>query len=317
MSFETFPSILLVHKRPEIFAVKEVIACEKLHGSCFRVHFPLGLTGIDQIQYGSRETESTDPAFPLGGAVRWFKSRPDLLTNMSDVLHSYNFTDVTIFGEAFGPGVNAKGVKYSNGQDTLFRAFAIMVGTSFITYDTFIEVVDKMGLPRVPEVWRGPPSQEAFDALLEKPSVTAKAEGVDDPNNLAEGVVLQSNPLFRTSWGEWLFAKHKAKNFKEVAEGPKEKLRADTSAIDAFVMTFVTKGRVTNAVGRLQDRGTSLKNDMSDMRVLLAEVLADLKKECASEMEAALDGKPEKLLSGALSKVLGPIYRDMTGGSNG
>lgn len=313
MPFETFPSILLVHKRPEIFAVKEVIACEKLHGSCFRVHFPLGMASIDQIQYGSRETESTDPAFPLGGAVRWFKSRPDLLTKMSDVLHSYNFTDVTVFGEAFGPGVNAKGVKYSNGQDTLFRAFAIMVGSSFITYDTFVEVVAKMGLPRVPEVWRGPPSQEAFDALLEKPSVTAQAEGVDDPNNLAEGVVLQSNPLFRTSWGEWLFAKHKAKNFKEVAEGPKEKLRADTSAVDAFVSIYVTKGRIINAVGRLQDRGTSLKNDMSDMRTILTEVLADLKKECSSELDEVLKKGSEKALSGAVSKAVGPLYREILG----
>jgi hypothetical protein len=35
--FPKYPEIVLLPRRPEIFAVKEVIATEKLHGSNFRM----------------------------------------------------------------------------------------------------------------------------------------------------------------------------------------------------------------------------------------------------------------------------------------
>ena len=79
---------------------------------------------------------------------------------------------------------------------------------------------------------------------------------------------------------------------------------------DVFVATYVTEGRVTNAVGRLNDRGAALKGNMTDMPVLIAEIIADLHKECAAELVAS--GAPEKSLQGAVSKVVGPIYRQMT-----
>lgn len=311
MNFPKYPEIALLKRRPEIMAVKEVIATEKLHGSNFRVGFPLAMTSLNDVVYGSRETEHTDPSFPLNNAIQWFRSRPDLLTAMWEVLKSYGFSDVTVFGEAFGPGIKAKGIKYSNGQEILFRAFDIMVGENFVTYDLFCEIVEKMGIPRVPEIWRGAPSVEAFDALLETQSVTAQQEGVVDDKNIAEGVVIRSNPLFKTSLGEWLIVKHKGSKFSEVAHAPSIPKERGVSPADTFAATYVTEGRVKNAVGRLQDRGVSLTNTMGDMLTLLKEVVADLVKECSPEMaEAGLDAKA---ITGATSRVLGPIYRGMLG----
>jgi hypothetical protein len=123
----SFPEISLVKRRPEIFAVKEVVAYEKLHGSQFRLFFPIGMTSIEEIQYGSHEVVyASGNDFPLGVAINWFKKRPELLTAMMDTIKAYGFSDVTVFGEAYGPGIKAKGVKYSLGQDMLFRAFAVM-----------------------------------------------------------------------------------------------------------------------------------------------------------------------------------------------
>jgi Rnl2 family RNA ligase len=313
MPIPKYPEVALLDKRPEIFSVKEVVATEKLHGSNFRIHFPLGMASLADVRYGSRDVEDTDPLFPLRKAKEWFESRPDLLTTMWEVIKSYGFSDCTIFGEAYGPGIKAKGVKYATDDDKniRFRAFDIMVGEreSFVTYDLFIEIADKMSLPRVHEVWRGEPTKATFDALLEQPSHEGKLSGIDDPNNHAEGVVIRSNPLLRNVFGEWLIVKHKAGKFAEKAEAPTIKLPREATPGDAFVATYVTEGRVTNAIGRLADRGTPLKGDMTDMPALLAEIIADLHKECEVEWKAT--GMPDGTLKGSVSKVLGPLYRQM------
>lgn len=174
-TFPMFPSIVLLDRRPEIFAVKEVVAHEKLHGSNFRVHFPLGMTKLEEVRYGSRETEyGVDDSFSLGNVVNWWKAHETLLGKLFEAIRSYGFSDATLFGEAFGPGVKAKGVKYSNGTELLFRGFNLMVVENFVPTEMFYEIADKAGLPIAPEVYRGPPSMEVFNNLLEQPSTVAK-----------------------------------------------------------------------------------------------------------------------------------------------
>jgi hypothetical protein len=309
MPIPKYPEIAILGKRPEIFAVKEVVATEKLHGSNFRIHFPLGMESIADVGFGSRDTEHTEPAFPLGNAKRYFTSRPELLTRMWEVIKSYGFTDATIFGEAYGPGTKAD-IKYSQGSEILFRAFDIMVGEkeNFVTYDLFCEVTDKMGLPRAHEVWRGDPTQAAFDALLGKPSVEAWKNGMPNPAP-AEGVVIRSNPLLRNVFGDWLIAKHKWGKYAERTPEKAPKVPRGATPADEYAATFVTEGRISNAVGRLSDRGTPIKGDMTDMPMLLTEMLADLRKECLDEWKAT--GMPDSDMKGAVSKVLAPIYRRM------
>lgn len=309
-SFPRYPSIVLLDKRPEIFAVKKVVVTEKIHGSNFRVHFPLGMSSLADVKYGSHETEYAPGVdFQLGKAVQWFGARQDLLGCMWEVIKSYGFPDATVFGEAHGPGIKAKGVRYSNGQEMLFRAFDIMVGQNFVTHDLFVEITDKMLLPRVHVVWAGEPSMETFDHLLEKPSITAALNGVDDDKNLAEGIVIRSNPLLRNVFGEWLIAKHKAKKFAEKAEAPVEKKPREATPADLFAATFVTEGRARNAVGRIRDRGQVIADDMTDMPMLIAEIVADLHKECEDEWKVL--GLPESFVRNAVSKVLAPIYRKL------
>ena len=95
MPFPKYPEIALLYKRPEIFAVKETIATEKLHGSTFRVHFPLGMSSMADVRFGSHDVEDTEPTFPLGKAKQWFQSRPELLTTRREVIKSYGFSEVT------------------------------------------------------------------------------------------------------------------------------------------------------------------------------------------------------------------------------
>jgi len=305
-NFPKYPSILNLPKIPEIFAVKEVVCTEKLYGSSFRLLFPCGITSTKEIRYGSHETEyGVDETFSLNKAVLWFQNRIELLNKMIEVIKSYGFSDVTVFGEVYGPGIKAKGIKYSNGQEMLFRTFGIMVEENFLTYNLFIEVADKMGLPRVHDVWRGEPTQENFDALLEQPSTEGLLNGIE---NTAEGIVIQTNPLFRNVFGEWLIAKYKCKKFSEKIQAPEIKDKKGIGPSDIFASTFVTHGRLSNVLGHLTDRGIILTNTMKDMPIILKEMLFDLHKECQEEWdELKID---EKTISSSISRVLGPLYRE-------
>jgi hypothetical protein len=165
-----------------------------------------------------------------------------------------------------------------------------------------------MKLPRVHEVWRGEPTKANFDALLEKPSTEGLLNGFGE-DNIAEGVVIQSTPLFRDVFGDWLICKHKSAKFAEKATAPKEKVERGPSPVDDFVAMYVTEGRVINAIGRLTDRGTALTGTMKDMPLILTTVIADLAKDCQREWtELSLN---EQSIKGNVSRVLGPLYRDM------
>jgi Rnl2 family RNA ligase len=307
---EKYPSIVELSKCPGIFHVKQVVATEKLHGSNFRLYFPLGIKSIEEIEYGTRDVEyGKCEKFPLGSMLLKFKAQRDLLARMIEVLMvSYGLSEVTVFGEAYGPGVKSKGVRYSNGQEPLFRSFDIMVAQNFVTYDLFCEICDKMGIPRVHEVWRGEPTQANFDALLEKPSTEGLLNGFG-ADNIAEGVVLRSNPLFRDVFGEWLICKHKCAKFAEVAQAAVERIPRGPTAADDFAARYVTEGRVTNAIGRLHDSAVELTSTMRDMPTLLGAVCADLAKDFPDDMTEL--GITEQSLKGNVSRILGPMYRGM------
>ena len=309
-SFKKYPEIVRLDKRPEILSVRQVVATEKIHGTNFRVFFPAGMKSIAEVRFGGRNEEFEGDGFYGGRPVRWFKDQPELLQRMSDVLAAHGLNDVTLFGEAFGAGIQ-KGVRYVSGDEVIFRAFDVMVGENFVTYDLFTALCDEMKLPRVPEIWRGEPSLAAFDALLEQNSAEAVKNGVALERNIAEGVIIRSTPLLRDVFGQWLIIKHKSEKFAEVSSAARPAAPNGASG-QAFAETFVVEGRIVNALGRLRDRGVAVEDDMADMRVLVPEIVADLLKECSSEWQTAMnDGATDKQIRGAVTKTLGIVYRRM------
>jgi Rnl2 family RNA ligase len=312
-TFHKYPELVTLDKRPEILSVKQVVATEKLHGSNFRVLFPAGMTSIDEIRFGGRNEVFApgDDGFYGGKAVRWFRSRPELMTRLLEVFASYGFSDVIVYGEICGAGIQ-KGVRYAPGDEALFRAFDLRVGECFVTYDLFTAICDAAGLPRVAEIWRGEPSLAAFDALLEKVSEEGRRNGVAGEGNLAEGVVIRSNPLLRDVFGSLLVIKHKSTGFTEQVKRP---ARAPGDAgvqaeVEAFTSAFVTRGRILNALGRLRDAGAKLADGMEDMPRLAPAVVADLHKEEEPAWRALVAaGADEKQLRGAVTRAVGAVYR--------
>jgi Rnl2 family RNA ligase len=312
-AFPKYPELVLLNKRPEILAVKEVIATEKLHGTNFRVFFPAEMTSIADVQFGGRNEEfGTDDGgkFYSGRPVQWFKSQPELLEKMWSIFKERGYSDVVVYGEVCGAGIQ-KGVRYVTDREILFRAFDVRIGENFVTHNLFVEICDAVGLPRVPEVWRGEPSLAAFDALLEQPSLEGQRNGVSDERNLMEGVVIRSNPLLRNVLGEWLIIKHKSEKFAEVAKAS-DKQRADLTPVEIFARTYVVRGHIINSLGRLRDAGAPLVNGMEDMPRLVPAMMADLHKECVEELQVLVtQGFSEKQIRSAVSKMLAVVYRRM------
>ncbi len=313
-TFCKYPELVTLERRPEILSVKQVVATEKLHGSNFRVLFPAAMTSPDQIRFGARNEVFApgDPGFYGGKAVRWFTSRPELLRRLMEVFASHGFGDVVVFGEICGAGIQ-KGVRYAATDEALFRAFDIMVGENFVTYDLFVTLCEAAGLPRVPEIWRGEPSLAAFDALLEKPSTEGLRNGVAAADNVSEGVVIRSNPLLRDVFGSWLVIKHKSESFLEVARRRPDKdgaAAATKGPLDDFTATYVVRGRLVNAVGRLRDSGAALSLAMEDVPVLARAVVDDLHKEQEPAWQALVElGVADKQIRAAVTRAVATVYK--------
>ena len=315
--FHKYPELVTLDKRPEMLAVRQAVATEKLHGSNFRVYFPEGITSPDQLRFGSRNDvfAEGDGGFYGGRPVRWFRENAAIVSKLIETFAAYAFSGgVVVYGEVCGTSVQ-KGIRYATDGDVIFRAFDVRVAGNFVTYDLFVELCEKTGLPRVPEIWRGEPSQEAFDALLEKPSTEASRNGIaNDLTMVSEGVVIRSNPLLRDVFGDWLIIKHKSKKYREATPRTERKSTdlAETAPLDDFTATYVVRGRVINALGRLRDAGVTLQGTMQDMPKLSDAIVLDLHKECEAEWTALeVKGFGDKQIRNAVTRRLAAVYRDL------
>jgi hypothetical protein len=314
-AFLKYPELVEWNRRPEILAVKQVIATEKLHGTHFRLFFPAQTASIAEVQFGARnevfKSEKQARKFYNGDPVDAFKRQPELLQRMVDFFRERGYPDVMVYGEICGTNIQ-KGVRYTPGEAMIFRAFDLRLGDNLVTHDLFVEMCEATELPYVPEVWRGGPSLEAFDALLEKPSVEGQRNGITDADNRIEGVVIRSNPLLRTADQQWLIIKHKSEQFAEVAHQHIRRDTRDLSPIETFARTYVLRGRILNAIGRLKDAGIPVHNSMADMPQLVEALVADLHKECDPQWEALREqGFSQQQIQSGVSKTLATVYRRM------
>ncbi len=315
-AFLKYPELPTLDRLPEILSVRQVVAPEKLHGSNFRAFFPAGMASPDEVRFGGRNEifAPGSDGFYGGRPVRWFRERPEIVARLAEAFAARDLGDVVLYGEVCGASVQ-KGVRYVEGGEVFFRAFDLRASGNFVTYDLFAEICDGAGLPRVPEIWRGEPSREALDALLERPSDEAVRNGVADATDLAEGVVVRSNPLLRDTYGTWLVIKHKAQKFREAQPRAAREAGPDKGPVDEFVATYVVRGRVINAIGRLRDGGAALTATMQDMPLLSAAVVADLHKECGPELRALeAGGHDERAIRNGVSRALAGVYRVLIAG---
>ncbi len=318
--FHKYPSIGKLKDRKKILTVAEVIATEKLHGANFRLRFIRGIGLVIEVEYGSRDIEfgradsELSGKFYDGKPVAWFTERPWILAALIEAFARRGLHDVIVFGEVCGTSIQ-NGVLYLPRHEVMFRAFDIQVGNDFLSYDDFVAICDEVGLPRVPEIYRGKPSKEIFDGLLEKPSAQAMINGIADGCNISEGVVIRSNPLEKDHRGAHMVIKHKSIKFDECVRQGIEQDRVRLGPTVAFARSVVTIGRMLNVRGHLRDVSTPFTGEMKDMQWIGPSMLADIHKECQDDWdqlvgEGFLNKEVEKAVKAQASDVYASLLAE-------
>jgi hypothetical protein len=239
---KTYPKIKTLFKRGEdkkvinelqvtdFDNVKNIIVLEKIDGTNAQIVLSINYETLKvNIQFCSRETEikEKDVMFiantcckrlKLDKIAEWYYNNFALDTTTGIVKEQA--TEVRLFGEVYGAGIN-KGGKYSNEHQ--FRLFDIQVGNSFMNWSDARQIADKLEIKTAPIVYKGQIdcmlSYEFLKYILEdlfKTNIDEQGTG-----GLAEGLVIRSEPLLLNRFGERVIAKIKRSDF--VYEVKKEK----------------------------------------------------------------------------------------------
>lgn len=167
----------------------EWIWTEKVDGTNIRVHWD-----GHKVTFGGRTDRAQIPAKLLDVLTVLF---PEELFEQS-----FNDTEVTLYGEGFGAGIQSGGVYR---PDQGFALFDVLVGRFWLKRDAVEDVASKMGLEIVPVALRG----SIHEAIAEvKMGVTSHWNGVG-----AEGLVGVAPEGLLSRSGERIMVKIKHRDF--------------------------------------------------------------------------------------------------------
>src|SRR5579875_3726333 len=176
--FRTYTDIENVKAFPNVLQEgEEVIFTEKLHGSCLvaglldgqRVVSSKGIAGHGLVL---RESATN---------VYWRAALQEgVFDKLAAFLSDTGQTQAMLFGEVLG--VQDLTYGFVGGQIG-FRAFDLYTAQGFADYDDFVAFCERYGLPRVPEIYRGPFSKTVMQHHTDGGSTIAA--------HLREGVIIR------------------------------------------------------------------------------------------------------------------------------
>jgi Rnl2 family RNA ligase len=311
--FYKYPHIDGMHKVPEIFACEEIIATEKVHGTNFGVMVPAEATGGVPVLFGSRNNAvGLGSGFYGDKPIRLFlershvdgRSKADMVWLAAK--ECFPGADVILYGEVFGSGIQS-GVQYVTGDRVEFVAFDVCVGGRMVDYDEFRVFCERAGIETAPVLYRGKPSIEAINGLLERNSIVGARNGVTLEKNISEGVVIRPTKMRKNHHDQWVLAKHKSVGFAESSQGKRGPVvpRLPNPAL-AIADEYVTRGRLLNALDKAKETGRTIANSMSDMQVLPGIVIEDVLLDMPATQVICVD---EKSLRSAITRQTAIVYK--------
>lgn len=176
-------------KRPEsLEAIKmvdvgqDVVLTEKLHGTNIAVAIGEGLEEGESAfvcsrGYALKESETN---------VYWRAVKEnDLIEKIKSLVSTFDLPNggqnISLHGEVIG----VQDLKYGfSGGKVGFQAFDIAINGHFAPYDTFVKMCDHVGIPRVPELYRGPYDYDKLNAA-------AHGQSTVEPTHIREGGVMR------------------------------------------------------------------------------------------------------------------------------
>lgn len=184
---------------PEIIQEREqVVFTEKIHGSNCRVGLVRGEDGEWELAAGSKNVQRKEE-HEGKKSIYWKPFENDglepLLRHIKDFYKAQ--TNVIIFGEIFGSGIQDMTYGHINGEVS-FRVFDILIDDQYLNEDPFFRLTHEFFVEKVPILYRGPFSVEKMKEF------TDGHTEVCDPKNAGkfkgrEGIVIK--PVIERGWG--------------------------------------------------------------------------------------------------------------------
>lgn len=292
--FTQYPHIENIDEIPQVFDLPEVIVTEKIHGSGMRIGVIDG-----RLRIGGRKLEFMDirPDTREGLCfIQWV-----LATGLDKkVVEAFAGHDVILFGEWHGSGTPKKnwpqvqkGINYIKGND--FRVFDAKVDGKYVAQDDVAGWAAKAGLKTMPVLYRGKPDQKIFDSLIDTMSKLGEENGIVDPENTIEGIVVRPNEFLWNPDRSPVMAKYKVGKWAERASAQKHhktqpKKKVVVAGAEDLAKDFVTDTRLDHILDQLREANIPI--DKSAMGEVMKRMGQDIKREGEKAMdEAGLEWK--------------------------
>ncbi len=152
---------------------------------------------------------------------------------------------------------------------------------SYVTHEVMSIEANKLGLEVVPLLFYGKiDSAEELLILLKRKSILGDVD--------IEGVVAKNYSRFCQHDGKVLMAKHVSEAFKETnSKNWKNTNPSGKDFVAILADKYRSEARWEKAIQHLRDGG-ELKNDPSDIGLLIKEIQLDVKDECEDEIREAV-----------------------------
>ena len=241
---------------------KKYVVLEKLHGGNFRIH----ISPDGSVSCGSRKrTLKPDEKF-----YDWKNAVSKLNLGVITKRAKNNNTEITLYGELFGKGIN-KGVEYQD--EKLIRFFDIRYDGMYMPWVDVNYLLTVCRLPIVPVVKEDVSLEEAlnFDVESFRSLINNDASG----DNIAEGVVIK--PMYKEVYigHDRFILKKKTDKFKESMSKKKKKAKVADPMVDKWkhsVSEYVTENRLHSLFSKKgeidtpKQIGEYIKEYMEDVR---------------------------------------------------
>lgn len=167
-----------------------VIISEKCHGTSSRV----GKIAIEDEQ-GNKNYEyvagSHNVRRKYDSTCKYWKPLADeRMKNTIDYLHEQFKTDVIIYSEIIGQGI--QDMHYGIIGESQYRVFDIMVGGRYLDYPAYKTYCEQFDLPRVPILYEGYFNKETLKGLIDGPTTLCDRDKAGKFGG-REGVVIRMN----------------------------------------------------------------------------------------------------------------------------
>lgn len=193
------PLIIGEYSEPEFGAIKRWRVDEKVDGTNVRIIYKNGKVGI-----GGR-TDSAQMPCNLLNHLQAIFSEYDL-QRVFPVEELGPYPEVVIFGEGYGPKIQACGGSYRKSAG--FILFDVKIGEWWLKRDDVREVAEKLSVPMVPDLGVMT-EEEIIEFVKSKPPSRCSTTP-----QVMEGIVARSEPLMLFRNGRPIMWKLKCKEFK-------------------------------------------------------------------------------------------------------